>query len=398
MCKDATRKSGHRGDDLLVAPDGADCTTPRVLYIHGGSWTGGGPEEWGYDVLASKLAGLAKAVVLVPDYRLVPIGNYSDIMRSAEAAWVWLAEHGPAGMDCSGSPRPPLFVGGDSSGGGSTLSFVLRLQAAGNKYPVVAGAFTYSPVTNLEADSPTYYLNNFGSSETAYTGDILSHEPPPSHSIANLKMAMGYVAEDTTMLADACASPLRAESIDLAGVPPLYMAVSGTETLASDSIIVGYKAAAAGVRVILDVYPGMWHVFPMYSEGCGSGEVLQQGGLVLNRTAEFISALVASKQHIFRRSQGSSSLPSIFFHYPHPEGTMPWISTQPLTNILTSTDSERGLSFFFIAGVGVVVLVVVVGMGVLFKNRDTLFKSSPTAGPFTRMDTNADLELKPNHL
>ena len=36
-----------------------------------------------------------------------------------------------------------------------------------------------------------------------------------------------------------------------------------------------------GVHV--DVHVGMWHDFPMYSEGCGSGEGLWQAALALNR-------------------------------------------------------------------------------------------------------------------
>lgn len=338
FCKDAKRKAGLRGDDLLVAPDDADCAAPRMMYIHGGSWTGGGPEEWGYDVLASKLAGLGGAVVLVPDYRLVPEGNYSDILSSALAAWLWLADHGPHAKDCTGSPRPPLFVGGDSAGGGSVLSFVMTVNAEPDKYPIVAGAFTYSPVTNLMADSPTYYLNNYGASATAYTGDILYHKPPPAHSQDNLKMSLGYVASNNTLLADAVASPLHATASQLVGAPPLYMAVSGTETLASDSIIFAYRAAEAGVDVILDIFPGMWHVFPMYSEGCGKGHELWQGSLALNRTAEFLKSVVAAGGHT--RHQDTGGLPTTFFHYPHPSGTGPWIPVQSLS--LSSTNSFSG--------------------------------------------------------
>ena len=35
----------------------------------------------------------AGAVVFVPDYRLVPVGNYSDIVESLTVAWDWLARH-----------------------------------------------------------------------------------------------------------------------------------------------------------------------------------------------------------------------------------------------------------------------------------------------------------------
>ena len=33
----------------------------------------------------------------------------------------------------------------------------------------------------------------------------------------------------------------------------------------------------------MDVHVGMWHDFPMYSEGCGSGYTLWQAALALNR-------------------------------------------------------------------------------------------------------------------
>ena len=105
----------------------------------------------------------------------------------------------------SGRQQPPMFVGGDSAGGGSVLSFVLTMlanqskqrQLAGQSEHLapIAGVFTYSPVTNLLADSPTYYLNNFGSSASAYTGDILYQRPLPAHSNANLEMAVSSILD-----------------------------------------------------------------------------------------------------------------------------------------------------------------------------------------------------------
>ena len=98
----------------------------------------------------------------------------------------------------SGHPQPPMFVGGDSAGGGSVLSFVLTMLANQSEHlAAMAGVFTYSPVTNLLADSPTYYLNNFGSSPSVYTGDILYQRPPPAHSNANLEMAVSSIVDKT---------------------------------------------------------------------------------------------------------------------------------------------------------------------------------------------------------
>ena len=69
---------------------------------------------------------------MVPDYLLVPLGNYVTIadacfsdrafselaLRAAHAteylldAWKWLSSHGPAQENCALAPRPPLFVAG----------------------------------------------------------------------------------------------------------------------------------------------------------------------------------------------------------------------------------------------------------------------------------------------
>ena len=47
-----------------------------------------------------------------------------------------------------------------------------------------------------------------------------------------------------------------------------------------------------GVHV--DVHVGMWHDFPMYSEGCGSGEGLWQAALALNRCWDALGVTVRS--------------------------------------------------------------------------------------------------------
>ena len=41
----------------LAISDGIRCSSPRVLYLHGGSWMYSAPDSDGYDALAGKLAG-----------------------------------------------------------------------------------------------------------------------------------------------------------------------------------------------------------------------------------------------------------------------------------------------------------------------------------------------------
>ena len=90
-------QGGRRGVDVMWVPKGAVCDSPRLLYVHGGAWMYGGPEENGYASLATKLANSTGAVVLSLDYPLAPerkmLGMVYQTLRGLE----WLSRHGPPG-------------------------------------------------------------------------------------------------------------------------------------------------------------------------------------------------------------------------------------------------------------------------------------------------------------
>ncbi|CAE7363084.1 est [Symbiodinium natans] len=73
-------RKGPRGQDAFWWPQAADCSTPRVLYVHGGGWQRHGPRQASYDVFGAYLSQVGGATVLVPDYPLVPVGNYEAIL------------------------------------------------------------------------------------------------------------------------------------------------------------------------------------------------------------------------------------------------------------------------------------------------------------------------------
>eukprot|EP00928_Gymnodinium_smaydae_P007690 TRINITY_DN12752_c0_g1_i1.p1 TRINITY_DN12752_c0_g1~~TRINITY_DN12752_c0_g1_i1.p1 ORF type:complete len:569 (+),score=31.88 TRINITY_DN12752_c0_g1_i1:71-1777(+) len=295
-CDDANYGgAGSRGVDVLWTPRGADCNTPRALYIHGGSWMYGAPDRDGYASFISKLAERSGIMILVIDYRLVPVGTYSQILHASLEALNWLSENGPSGNSCKGHAIPPLLVGGDSSGGGSALSLALHLQTEPTSGPKLSGIFVYSPWTNLMCDTPTYYSNAFAKSHDASgeidVGDIIDTAHPARNVRDYRANARTYVNGNESLLQDPIASPMFADSSHWKQAPPMYISVSGTECLTGDSVIVAYKAASAGTAVFLDIYPGMWHVFPMYSEGCGGATELWQGIESQRHTADFIKSV-----------------------------------------------------------------------------------------------------------
>merc|ERR1712216_784439 len=75
-CYDETK--GDRGADGMWYSETASCETPRVLYVHGGSWMYGSPFTYGYPQLISRLALQSEFVFFAPDYPLVPVGKYPE--------------------------------------------------------------------------------------------------------------------------------------------------------------------------------------------------------------------------------------------------------------------------------------------------------------------------------
>lgn len=104
---------------------------------------------------------------MVPDYPLLSsnpnhtAGNFSTIMDALVAGLQWLASESLP--ECKGGTAAPLFLAGDSAGGGSALSLVLLLRSRPHLLPknTIAGAFFFSPWTNLKCDTPDYYYNSF---------------------------------------------------------------------------------------------------------------------------------------------------------------------------------------------------------------------------------------------
>lgn len=63
---------------------------PVILFIHGGGWVSGNPQD--YRFIARRLAPHGYAVALA-GYRLHPDARYPDMLHDAAAAFGWVADH-----------------------------------------------------------------------------------------------------------------------------------------------------------------------------------------------------------------------------------------------------------------------------------------------------------------
>lgn len=202
------------------------------LFFHGGGYRAGSPIT--HRGLTAQLSRATHMRLLVPDYRLAPEHPFPAGVKDALLVYQWLLNQG--------FDEKQIVVGGDSAGGGLTLTMLLALRTAGARMP--RAAVLMAPWTDLTCSSPSY---------------VTKRADDPVIDPDELREA-GVQYAGTRDRGDPLLSPLFA---DLAGLPPMLIHAGGDEVMLDDSRRLAGAAEAAGVPVTCKVFEGMWHVFHM---------------------------------------------------------------------------------------------------------------------------------------
>jgi acetyl esterase/lipase len=227
--------SGQAGGipgEWVLAP-GADPDV-RLLYLHGGGFVSGSAAF--YLAMTAHISAAAHCSVFLPDYRLAPEHPFPAGLEDCIAAYRWLRDNGPEGP----APAEVIVIAGDSAGGGLTLSVLLALRDRG--LPLPQAGIPLSPFADLTLSGES----------TRAEAEL----DPIMHPNCLPDFVSRYVAPDRVR--DPLASPVFA---DYTGLPPLVIQVGEHEVIRDDSVRVAKRARAAGVRVTLEVWEGMFHVF-----------------------------------------------------------------------------------------------------------------------------------------
>jgi acetyl esterase/lipase len=94
--------------------------------------------------------------------------------------------------------------------------------------------------------------------------------------------ALRYVGNEEN-LKNPLASPLYA---DLHGLPPMLILVGTHESLFDDSTRFAAKAEAAGVKVELDIWESMIHVWPLFAD------ILPEGREAIEKIGNYLKARI----------------------------------------------------------------------------------------------------------
>jgi len=212
-----------------------DAREDKVLfYLHGGAYVIGSRRT--HRQLVSHIAREAGVTAVIPEYRLAPENPFPAAIDDAVAVYRALLE--------SGFKPENIVISGDSAGGGLSVATLLALRHAGD--PLPAAAVLLSPFLDVTA-----------SGESATT----RADQDPWFNVSDMAVVARYYCTDETKWRDPLISPVFA---NVSGLPPMMIQVGNDEILLSDSTRLAEKLEAAGVDVEIEIWPDMWHVFPMF--------------------------------------------------------------------------------------------------------------------------------------
>ncbi|MGD9635607.1 MAG: alpha/beta hydrolase [Pirellulales bacterium] len=228
-------EDGVRADLTIVRPAGKKEVLPAFMFFHGGGWVLGDFPT--HERLVRDIVAWSGAVGVFVNYTPSPEAQFPVAIHQAYAATKWVSEFGrEIGVD-----GRRLAVVGNSVGG--NMSAVVALMAKDKGTPALRLQVLMWPVTDAYFDTESY---------TQYAeGRFLTRNM--------MKWFWDNYTTDANERAEIYASPLRAMTEELRGLPPALVLTAGNDVLRDEGEEYARKLDAAGVDVTAVRYSGMIH-------------------------------------------------------------------------------------------------------------------------------------------
>lgn len=219
----------------IVRPAGVKGTLPVFMYFHGGGWVLGDFPT--HERLVRDLVVGSGAVSVFVNYTPSPEAHYPTAINQAYAATRWVAEHGKD-INVDGKR---LAVAGNSVGG--NMAAVVSLMAKDKGTPAIKYQVLLWPVTDANFETASY--NQYAE------GHFLTRNM--------MKWFWDNYTTDPKQRAEIYASPLRATTEQLKGLPPALVQTASADVLRDEGEAYARKLDQAGVPVTAVRYNGMIH-------------------------------------------------------------------------------------------------------------------------------------------
>ncbi|THF84568.1 alpha/beta hydrolase [Cohnella fermenti] len=230
----------------IVRPKEAKGTLPVVLYLHGAGWVFGNAHT--HDRLVRELANGSGAAVVFPSYSLSPEARYPKALEEIYSVLEWIERAGETrGFDSS-----RIAVAGDSVGGNMTAALALMAKERGG--PAIAGQLMFYPVTDASFDTESY--REFAE------GYYLRRDA--------MMWFWDQYLPDRERRGEITASPLRATTGQLRGLPPALVITAEADVLCDEGEAYAEKLKQAGVETASVRYPAIIHDFVMLNSLSGT--------------------------------------------------------------------------------------------------------------------------------
>jgi monoterpene epsilon-lactone hydrolase len=217
------------GRDVITLTPKAGASGIEIIYTHGGSYVH--PIIRRHWDLIQAILERTGATITVPLYKLAPAGRMAEAYEFLDKVYASVSER--AGTE------HPIFLAGDSAGGGLALGQTIRYRDAGKRAP--NGLILFSPWVELTMTNPA----------------IAKYQP------SDPMLRRDSLAASARLWTDDLETPLASQINDsLAGLPPLAIYQGGHEILLPDVEALAKKAEAAGTKVHYWFSPKAFHVWP----------------------------------------------------------------------------------------------------------------------------------------
>jgi acetyl esterase/lipase len=241
-CEDRLLPGPNHDHDVAVRvyrPTDHPTTLPALLWIHGGGYIFGNPEQDDFKV--KNLTATGRCITVSVDYRLAPENPFPAGLEDCYLALKWIFSN----ADTLGIDRTHIAIGGGSAGGGLAAS--LALLARDRREVSISFQMLLCPMIDDR--------NILPASDSLPDTLVWTRESNRIGWQSYLGRSIG--AEDLPPYAAAY------RAINPRGLPPAYIAIGELDLFLNESTIYAQRLIQAEVPTELHVYRGAFHGFEM---------------------------------------------------------------------------------------------------------------------------------------